>query len=135
MAARRRVFHCPSRLPPAGRARSPARGRRNPANPSCFILLLFLFRMDNLLIAALYKFVRLPDYASMRMPLLACCETNGVKGTLLLAVVGLNGTIAGEPEGVAAVLAFLPGVSRFRGLRYLESWRQAESSVGKGGGR
>src|SRR3546814_12717246 len=78
--------------------------------------------MDNLLIAALYKFVRLPDYASMRMPLLACCETNGVKGTLLLAEEGINGTIAGAPDGVAAVLAFLRGASGLRGLSYKESW-------------
>eukprot|EP01031_Cornospumella_fuschlensis_P004690 gene4690-5874_t len=49
------------------------------------------------LTAALYKFVELPDHASLQAPLLACCEANGVKGTLLLAAEGINGTISG-PE-------------------------------------
>ncbi len=43
----------------------------------------------------------------MHDPLLACCEANHVKGTLLLASEGINGTIAGPEVGVRKVLAFL----------------------------
>jgi UPF0176 protein len=63
-------------------------------------------------VAALYQFTPFPDPGSLRAPLLAACEGAGVKGTLLLAREGINGTIAGAPEGLEAVLAHvraLPG--------------------------
>lgn len=78
--------------------------------------------MAQIQIAALYKFASLPDFASLRAPLLACCEQNGVKGTLLLAEEGINGTIAGLEQGVAAVLAFLRADPRLRSLEHKISW-------------
>ena len=68
--------------------------------------------MNRYLTAALYKFVALPDFASLKAPLLALCEANQVKGTLLLASEGINGTIAGLPDGVNAVLAHLRSDAR-----------------------
>ena len=55
-------------------------------------------------VAALYRFTRFADPAALRDPLLAACTAQGVKGTLLLANEGINGTIAGPPAGIAAVL-------------------------------
>ena len=55
-------------------------------------------------IAALYRFTRFPDPAALRDPLLAACTDNAVRGTLLLACEGINGTIAGPPAGIARVL-------------------------------
>ena len=63
-------------------------------------------------VAALYKFARFPDPAALRAPLLGVCMANHIKGTLLLAREGINGTIAGTPEAIDAVLAHirtLPG--------------------------
>lgn len=63
-------------------------------------------------IAALYQFARFDDPKTLRAPLLALCEENGVRGTLLLAREGINGTIAGSDSGVEAVLRHirtLPG--------------------------
>ena len=63
-------------------------------------------------VAALYRFADFPDPAALRAPLLAVCADGGVRGTLLLAREGINGTIAGPAEGVHAVLAHiraLPG--------------------------
>jgi UPF0176 protein len=74
------------------------------------------------LTAALYKFVELPDFAALQAPLLACCESHGVKGTLLLAPEGINGTIAGLPEGVHAVLAYLRADPRLAALEHKEAW-------------
>ncbi|QCB46460.1 rhodanese-related sulfurtransferase [Hydrogenophaga sp. PAMC20947] len=74
------------------------------------------------LTAALYKFVDLPDFVAMHDPLLACCEANQVKGTLLLASEGINGTIAGPEAGVRAVLAFLRADARLGNLAHKESW-------------
>jgi UPF0176 protein len=74
-----------------------------------------------LTIAALYHFAPLPDPASLRAPLLALCRAGGVKGSLLLASEGINGTIAGPRAGIAAVLAHLRGWPGFRDLRWKES--------------
>jgi UPF0176 protein len=77
--------------------------------------------MADFLTAALYKFVELSDFANLRAPLLACCEANQVVGTILLAEEGINGTIAGAPENVYAVLAFLRSDARFADLVHKES--------------
>ena len=74
------------------------------------------------LTAALYKFVDLPDFVDLQAPLQACCEANEVKGTLLLAHEGINGTIAGPEAGIRAVLAFLHADPRLASLPHKESW-------------
>ena len=69
-------------------------------------------------IAALYQFARFDDPKTLRAPLLALCEANGVRGTLLLAREGINGTIAGSDSGVEAVLDHirtLPGCNAIEG--------------------
>ena len=81
--------------------------------------------MPQILVAALYKFVALPDYRGLQQPLLDRCNAHGVKGTLLLAEEGLNGTIAGPPEGVRAVLAFLRADPRLADLEHKESSAEA----------
>ena len=72
-------------------------------------------------VAALYKFVRLPDYVTLRDSLYDMLVANKVKGTLLLAEEGINGTICGPREGVDAVKAWLDADGRFDGLSYKES--------------
>ena len=55
-------------------------------------------------VAALYRFAPFDDPAALRQPLLDFCEAKGVKGTLLLAREGINGTIAGGADAIAAVI-------------------------------
>jgi UPF0176 protein len=55
-------------------------------------------------VAALYRFARFADCERLRVPLKRLCQEQGVRGTLLIADEGINGTIAGPAEGVAAVL-------------------------------
>ena len=67
-------------------------------------------------VAALYCFTPLPDFAERRGPLLDLCVAAGVRGTLLLAPEGVNGTIAGSPESIAAVLDHLRAIPGSAGL-------------------
>ena len=63
-------------------------------------------------IAALYRFARFDDPAAVRAHLEAVARDAGIRGTLLVASEGVNGTIAGDPEAIDAVLAAiraLPG--------------------------
>ena len=56
---------------------------------------------------ALYKFVALPNYGSIRHPLLKVMTDNQVYGSLLLASEGINGTISSTRAGIDAVLNWL----------------------------
>lgn len=78
----------------------------------------------SVIVAALYQFVKLPDYAEIKHPLLSRCQAEGIKGTILLAEEGINGTIAGSREGIDAVINFLRSDSRFTDLEYKESTAQ-----------
>src|SRR3546814_19479479 len=63
-------------------------------------------------VAALYRFAPFDDPAALRAPLLDLCAARGIRGTLLLAREGINGTIAGSAAAVAAAVAHirvLPG--------------------------
>ena len=58
-------------------------------------------------VAALYKFVLLENFEAMREPILDFCKARDVKGTLLLAREGINGTVAGNESAIQEVLAYL----------------------------
>lgn len=51
-------------------------------------------------VAALYQFLPFPDYAERREPLRAFCAGLGLKGSILLAREGINGTVAGTAESI-----------------------------------
>ena len=74
--------------------------------------------MATFLTAALYKFVELSDFADLKPPLIDCCNHNNVRGTILLAAEGINGTIADSTEGVRAMLEFLRSDARFADRRW-----------------
>jgi UPF0176 protein len=78
-----------------------------------------------LIIAALYHFTRFEDPAALRGPLLALCTASGIKGSLLLAREGINGTIAGGRDKIDAVLAHLRALPGCAGLEHKESHADA----------
>ena len=74
------------------------------------------------LTAAFYRFVVLDDTEQLRPQLLAQCQAQQVKGNVLLAHEGINGTIAGPEAGVRAVLAWLRADPRLAALVHKEAW-------------
>ncbi len=66
-------------------------------------------------VAAMYKFVSLPDYQDLREPLLEFCKTHAITGTLLLAEEGINGTVAGTAEDIETLVKYLHGGNIFTG--------------------
>ena len=74
------------------------------------------------LTAAFYRFVVLDDTEQLRPQLLAQCQAQQVKGNVLLAPEGINGTIAGPEAGVRAVLAWLRADPRLAALVHKEAW-------------
>ena len=77
------------------------------------------------LTAAFYKFVALTNLAPRKEALLALCAQHQIKGTILLAPEGINSTIAGPPDGVRALLAYLRDDPLLTDLQHKESWAEA----------
>ncbi|GJD30597.1 hypothetical protein PMNALOAF_1845 [Methylobacterium adhaesivum] len=74
-----------------------------------------------LTVAALYRFVDLPDADALRAPVETLCRDLAITGTLLLAREGINGTVAGEEEAIARFLDALRAGPLFGGrLRDLD---------------
>lgn len=83
--------------------------------------------MPKFLVAALYKFVSLPDFEAMQEPLLTVCKDNDVFGTILLAHEGINGTIAGPSSGVHNILNWIRSDERIKDLEHKESFADGEN--------
>ena len=59
------------------------------------------------LTTAMYHFVSLPHFKTLREPLLQFCLSRDIKGTLLLADEGINGTVAGSEKSILELLNYL----------------------------
>src|SRR4051794_29474664 len=72
-------------------------------------------------VAAFYQFAALPDFAELREPLRARCFALGLKGSVLLAQEGINGTLAGTDDAIDALMDELQHGALFGGrLDHLE---------------
>ncbi len=80
--------------------------------------------MGNYRVAALYRFTRFEDPAAIQGPLAALCCSLGVKGTLLLAPEGVNGTIAGEDAAIEAVLDHIRALPGCADLAPKTAWAE-----------
>ena len=69
-----------------------------------------------IVVAAFYKFVRVDDAAALRERLLEALRAGDMKGTILLAPEGINGTISGASEAMGEMLALLRADPRFADL-------------------
>jgi UPF0176 protein len=66
-------------------------------------------------VAAFYQFAALPDFRELREPLRSICAELRLKGSVLLAHEGINGTVAGGAEAIAALVAELRDGALFGG--------------------
>jgi len=77
--------------------------------------------MPQIVVCALYKFVTLENYQALRQPIHNVMEKNHVRGTLLLANEGINGTIAGSRHAIDTVITWLKSDPRLAELECKES--------------
>lgn len=80
--------------------------------------------MGQFVISAFYKFAKLDDYKAMQQPLLEYCEARDVRGSILLSLEGINGTIAGPRQGIDEVMAYLRADARLADLLHKESFAE-----------
>jgi UPF0176 protein len=72
-------------------------------------------------VAALYHFTRFDAPEALRQPIRDLCEAEGIRGTLLLAPEGVNGTVAGPRAGIERLITHLRGLPGCAGLEWKES--------------
>ena len=77
--------------------------------------------MTKIIVSALYKFVDLPDFEAIQEPLHKLMQQQKVRGTILLAREGINGTIAGSEPAILGVLNWLKQDERLSTLEHKES--------------
>ncbi len=73
-----------------------------------------------------YKFVQLDDFADLQQPLKELCQAQGIKGTILLALEGINATVAGTDESLAVLLSQLKRDPRLSDLTHKTSWAEEQ---------
>ena len=72
--------------------------------------------MNDITIAALYKFVDIDDLLILRKRLLEYCRSLDIKGTFILASEGINATVAGNKKSIDAIIDLLKTDKRFEDL-------------------
>lgn len=78
-----------------------------------------------LVVAALYKFAPLAGLEALQSDLIGVGEAAGVKGTLLIAPEGINGTLAGPRAGLDRFLAAIRALPGFEDIAHKESLAHA----------
>ncbi|MCX4193272.1 rhodanese-related sulfurtransferase [Methylophaga sp. OBS1] len=78
--------------------------------------------MAEIVVCALYKFVTLDDFQAKKQPLLDFMLKNEIRGTLLLAKEGINGTVAGSRDAINGLLDYLRQDPRLAEISYKESY-------------
>ena len=75
---------------------------------------------------AFYQFVSLKNIDQLQAFILKFCKKNSIKGTILLASEGINGTISGDEKKIQKFIEFIKEDSffknNFKNLEHKESW-------------
>ena len=71
---------------------------------------------NEILVAALYKFVEIDDLLSLQSNLYEICEKNNIMGTILIANEGINGTISGKTNELNQTISLLKSDKRFANI-------------------
>ena len=82
--------------------------------------------MSNITVCAMYRFVDLPHYEEIRQPLLDQMNTLDIKGTLLLASEGINGTVSGTSVAIESLLTWLRSIPEFSDIDYKLSFDEEQ---------
>lgn len=82
--------------------------------------------MSQYVVCALYKFVALDDYKKIRQPLTDVLEAHQIRGTLLLANEGINGTVAGKRQSIDALLQWFKQDPRLADVVHKQSFNEEQ---------
>lgn len=73
-------------------------------------------------IISFYKFINIEDLEGLRMFLLENCNAQNIKGTILIAGEGINGTVAGSQSDIEQFCALFNSLKGFEDVTYRQSY-------------
>ena len=76
---------------------------------------------DPVVVIALYRFVSISDVGALQQSLRGVMQSNDIRGTMILAPEGINGTVAGHRQAIDSLMAWLRGQPGLEGLLGKES--------------
>ena len=77
------------------------------------------------IVSAFYHFTRFDDSKALQGPMLSLCEHEGIKGTILIAAEGINGTVAGPSQGIVRLWEHITALPGCENLEHKESTAQS----------
>lgn len=80
--------------------------------------------MNSVVVSALYKFVTLEQFGALKNPLLRFMQNQGIRGTILLAKEGINGTVAGSASAIEALYVWLSQYPGLDNISHKESYHE-----------
>jgi len=82
--------------------------------------------MNKIVVAALYHFVKIEQPVSLREPLTEFLDAHDIRGTLILAEEGINGTVSGTRESIDALYQWFAQHASFAGVKSKESFHSEQ---------
>ncbi len=82
--------------------------------------------MAHVVVSALYKFVVLEQFKSLQKPLLRLMQDQGIRGTILLAKEGINGTVSGSTQSIDTLFAWFKDQPGLDNIAHKESYHQTQ---------
>ena len=98
----------------------------NEYNPLCAERPKIMHDEKPIVVCALYKFIALPDYQSLQSSILQQLNQLDIRGTLLLAEEGINGTISGRQLSIERFLKWLQRDARFENIDFKLSYHSEQ---------
>jgi UPF0176 protein len=81
--------------------------------------------MNSFVIVAFYKFISMIDYELMKEPLLQKMKEQEIKGTIILASEGINGSFCGRPESIVAMTDYIKTYPSLDDLVFRETYDES----------
>jgi UPF0176 protein len=82
--------------------------------------------MSSIVVSALYHFVRLENPEQLREPLLLFLKDNAIRGTLILATEGINGTVSGTREAIDSLYQWFQQHPQLKDVKAKESFHDEQ---------
>ncbi len=82
--------------------------------------------MANVVVSALYKFVTLEHFKDLKNPLLRLMLHHGIRGTILLAQEGINGTVSGSEQAIKALYDWFEKQPGLNNIAHKESFHELQ---------
>ena len=87
--------------------------------------------MESYLTTAFYHFVRIEEYKKLQPIIQDFCDKNSIKGTILLASEGINGTLSAYEKNINDFHRFIKNdeqfKNKFKSIAHKESWAKKKS--------